>query len=145
MVDVTEILIHWHAGRSQSQIASSLGRRWGAVICLDMGLAEPDASLISDAVAGRLVVTRHGVMTALDRGHRTWICRVFSLVQRYAVQEHGAAISSWTAGDSRSSLPQGHPTHCSEGSTAARTPSDRTRGTSRWCGRHHARRTPVTG
>lgn len=25
MVDVTEILIHWHAGRSQSQIASSLG------------------------------------------------------------------------------------------------------------------------
>ena len=25
MVDVTEILIHWHAGRSQSQIATSLG------------------------------------------------------------------------------------------------------------------------
>ncbi|MFE3229030.1 hypothetical protein [Nocardia sp. NPDC059228] len=25
MVDVTEILIHWHAGRSQSQIAESLG------------------------------------------------------------------------------------------------------------------------
>jgi len=39
------------------------------------------------------------------------------------------------SGDSRSSLPQSHPTHCSEGSTAARTPSDRTRGTSRWCGR----------
>ncbi len=25
MVDVTEILIHWHAGRSQSEIATSLG------------------------------------------------------------------------------------------------------------------------
>ncbi len=25
VVDVTEILIHWHAGRSQSEIATSLG------------------------------------------------------------------------------------------------------------------------
>jgi len=25
VVDVTEILIHWHAGRSRSQIATSLG------------------------------------------------------------------------------------------------------------------------
>lgn len=25
MVDVTEILVHWHAGRSQSEIAASLG------------------------------------------------------------------------------------------------------------------------
>ena len=25
MVDVTEILVHWHAGRSQSEIATSLG------------------------------------------------------------------------------------------------------------------------
>ena len=25
MIDVTEILVHWHAGRSQGQIADSLG------------------------------------------------------------------------------------------------------------------------
>jgi DNA-binding transcriptional regulator LsrR (DeoR family) len=25
VVDVTEILVHWHAGRSQSEIATSLG------------------------------------------------------------------------------------------------------------------------
>ncbi|MBF6302984.1 IS21 family transposase, partial [Nocardia amamiensis] len=25
MVDIVEILVHWHAGRSQSQIATSLG------------------------------------------------------------------------------------------------------------------------
>ena len=25
MTDVTEILVHWHAGRSQSEIAASLG------------------------------------------------------------------------------------------------------------------------
>lgn len=25
MIDVTEILVHWHAGRSQAQIATSLG------------------------------------------------------------------------------------------------------------------------
>ena len=25
MVDVTEILVHWHAGRSQGEIAASLG------------------------------------------------------------------------------------------------------------------------
>jgi len=25
VIDVTEILVHWHAGRSQAQIATSLG------------------------------------------------------------------------------------------------------------------------
>ncbi|MGE5293098.1 MAG: hypothetical protein ACM3ML_39125 [Micromonosporaceae bacterium] len=31
MIDITEILIHWHAGRSKNQIASSLGVRAAAV------------------------------------------------------------------------------------------------------------------